>query len=392
MKGTVSLGGHAEIKQIGTGTVAIRPSGGDQIVHLRDVMHVPDAGARYFSVSAMLHKGGQIIFKDNKFTISARGRQIAEGYQEGNLFWIDTSTANLNAIDTSTALDLWHARMAHISHQALKRYHTSVKGITSDFSGTKAQSPCPGCELGKQSRSPFPGSSKHSDRRLQIIHSDLAGPVHIRSIQGSSYIATFIDDFSRHGVVYFLKTKDQCAAAFKKFLAWAENQTSERLLTLHSDRGGEYLSGAIKSILDEKGIEHKLTMPHTPEQNGVAERWNRTIFDKARALIHSAGLSLGFWECAVDTAVHTYNRTPSRVIKWRTPHELWTDGHVPDISYFRIFGCKAYVHTPEDKRRKLDPRSIEMTLVGYEAGSKGYRLWNPKTRSIVLSHDVTCDE
>ena len=392
-KGIVSLGGHAEINQVGTGTVAIRPSGGDKIVHLHNVMHVPDAGARYFSVSALMQKGGQISFRDNGFSISLRGQQIAQGYQEGNLFWIDTSNAALHAIKSAhTSIDLWHARMGHMSYSALKRHADSVKGIALDPSADHNDVPCPGCELGKQSRLPFSESSKRSASRLRIIHSDLAGPMQICSIQGSLYIATFIDDYSRHGVVYFLKSKDQCVLAFKKFLAWAKNQTSNRLLALHSDRGGEYLSGAMRSILDEKGIEHKLTMPHSPQQNGVAERWNRTILDKAHALLHSAGLSLGFWECAVDTAVHTYNRTPSRTIDWRTPHELWTDGHVPDVSYFRVFGCKAYVHTPEDKRKKLDPRSIEMTLVGYESGSKGYRLWNSTTRSIVLSRDVTFDE
>jgi hypothetical protein len=114
--------------------------------------------------------------------------------------------------------------------------------------------------------------------------------------------------------------------------------------------------------------------------------------DKARALLHSAGLSLGFWEYAVGTAVHIYNRTPTRSIGWHTPHEMWTDGHVPDVSYFHVFGCRAYVHTTEDKRKKLDPRSVEMTLIGYEPGSKGYRLWNSNTRSIILSRDVTFDE
>jgi transposase InsO family protein len=355
------------------------------------VMYVPDAGARYFSVSALMHKGGQITFQNHKLSISIQGRQIAEGYQEGNLFWIDASNTAVHAIAAPTSLSLWHERMGHMSRNALKRYSDSVKGITLDPSHDEDASPCPGCALGKQTRSSFPGSNKRSDRRLRIIHSDLAGPMQ-RSIQGSLYMATFIDDYSRHGVVYYLKSKDQCATAFRKFLAWAENQTSERLLTLHSDRGGEYLSGAFRMILDEKGIEHKLTMPHSPQQNGLAERWNRTLLDKARAFLHSAGLSLGFWECAVDTAVHTYNRTPTRSIGWRTPHELWTDGHVPDVSYFRVFGCKAYVHTPEDKRKKLDPRSIEMTLLGYEPGSKGYRLWNPSTRSITLSRDVTFDE
>src|SRR6266852_4030764 len=109
-------------------------------------------------------------------------------------------------------------------------------------------------------------------------------------------------------------------------------------------------------------------------------------------LIHSAGLSLGFWECVVDTAVHTYNRTPTRIIGWCMPHKLWTDEHVLDISYFRVFRSKAYVHIPDAKHKKLDLRSIEMTLVGYEPGSKGYRLWNSTTRSIVLSCDVTFDK
>lgn len=132
-------------------------------------------------------------------------------------------------------------------------------------------------------------------------------------------------------------------------------------------------------------------MPGSPQQNRLAERWNRTILDKMRSMIHSASLSLGFWELAADAAVHIYNRTPSRVIGWRAPHELWAS-RVPDVSYFRVFGCLAYVHVPEGKRQKLDPRSTIMTFVGYEPGSKGYRLWNPTTQTIVLSRDVTFDE
>ena len=349
-KGKVSLGGHAKIDQIGTGTVKIRPLGGDKIVHLQNVMHVPNASARYFSVSSLMQKGGQITFKDRKLTISVRGQQIAQGYQEGNLFWIDTSNTSLHAINTvALSIDLWHERMGHMSSQALKRYKDSVKGIIINPSKSIAHQPCTGCALGKQTQSPFPGSTKRSDHRHRIIHLDLMGPMQPRSIQGSLYITTFIDDYSRHGAVYYLKSKDQCAIAFKRFLAWAENQTSECLLALHSDRGGEYLSREVRSILDLKGIEHKLNIPYSPQQNGLAERWNRTLLNKARAMMHSAGLSFGFWEFAIDTAVHTYNRTPQRSIQWRMPHELWTDGHVLDVSYFRVFGSKAYVHTLEDK-------------------------------------------
>jgi hypothetical protein len=312
---------------------------------------------------------------------------------QGRLFYFDTPGGAVHAHSrASLPIDLWHQRMGHMSPKALIQHKDSVKGITLSDHLDQAHTPCAACELGKQTRLSFPRSSKHAARRLEIIHSDLAGPMQVTSIQGVLYIATFIDDYSRHGVVYFLKSKDQCAAAFKTFLAWAETQTSERLLALHSDCGGEYISRALKSILDEKGIEHKLTMPGSPQQNGVAERWNRTILDKTRSMLHGAGLSLGFWELAVDSAVHIYNRTPARLLGWRTPHELWSAGHTPDVSYFRVFGCKAYVHVPEGKRKKLDPRAIEMTFVGYEPGSKGYRLWNASTRAIVLSRDVTFDE
>ena len=279
-----------------------------------------------------------------------------------------------------------------MSYQALKRYKDAVKGIPLDPSLNLDDSPCTGCELGKQTQSSFLESSKRSDCKLQIVHLDLVGPMQQHSIQGSLYIATFVDDYSRHGVVYYLKSKDQCALAFKKFLAWAKNQTSDHLFALHSDCGGEYLSGEMKAILDNKGIEHRLTMPHTPQQNGLAERWNRTILDKACALIHRAGLSLRFWKYAINTAVHTYNRTPTRTIGWRTPHELWSNGHIPDVSYFCVFGCKAYIHTSEAKLQKLDPRLIKMTLMGYKPGSKGYRLWNTNTRSIVLLCNVTFNE
>jgi hypothetical protein len=213
-----------------------------------------------------------------------------------------------------------------------------------------------------------------------------------KSIQGSSYIAIFVDDHSHHTVVYFLKTKNQFAAALQKFLSWAETQTSDKLRALHSNRGGEYMAANVQDIFSQRGIEHRLTMTGSPQQNGKAERFNRTIMDKAMAMLHTASLPNGFWEYAVSTAVHTYNRTPSRTLKWRTPVEAWKPGKVPDVSYFRVFGCKAYMHVPADKRHKLDAKAIEVMLVGYEPGSKGYQLWDKHTCSVKLSRDVTFDE
>jgi hypothetical protein len=150
-KGTFSLRGHTEITQIGTGTVVICPSESNKIIHLLNVMHIPDAGARYFSVSTLIQKGGQIAFKDRKLTILIQDWQIAQGYQEGNLFYIDTPHTALNTISTvAQPINLWHKHMGHMSSQALKHYKDSVKGIALDPSAIIDQSPCSGCELGKQ--------------------------------------------------------------------------------------------------------------------------------------------------------------------------------------------------------------------------------------------------
>jgi hypothetical protein len=110
------------------------------------------------------------------------------------------------------------------------------------------------------------------------------------------------------------------------------------------------------------------------------------------SMLHGASLSNGFWEYAICAATHTYNRTPSRGLQWHTPHECWDAGHVPDVSYFRVFGCKAYMHIPKDERKKLDEKSIMTTLIGYESGSKGYRLWDKQMCSVKLSRYVTFDE
>jgi hypothetical protein len=181
-RGRVSLGGHAEIDQIGTGDIVVKPLGGNPNIQLtlHDVMHVPDACTHFFSVSALTRKGGKIAFDKAGFTIYVKDRKIATGYMEGNLFYFDTSNPAIHThTDAAKSIDIWHQRMGHMSHNALMRYSESVKGITlsAPIDQDRDQSLCPGCELGKQSRLPFSASPKRSDRRLQIIHSDLCGPM-----------------------------------------------------------------------------------------------------------------------------------------------------------------------------------------------------------------------
>ena len=118
-----------------------------------------------------------------------------------------------------------------------------------------------------------------------------------------------------------------------------------------TDNGGEYLSSAFQNYLKEKGIRHELTMPHSPQQNGVSERMNRTQVESARSMIAHAGLSNIF---LAEAAAYVRNRLPTVALKEReTPYERWY-GRKPDVSHFRVFGCIAYAHVPDCERRKLD--------------------------------------
>jgi len=333
-------------------------------------------------------------FLKDGFEITLNNRLIAIGYLEGHLYWLNTTQVSLNShVKSAPSLHTWHQCMGHMSHTALKSHGPkAVTGLDLDASTMAIPTTCHGCETGKSTHKPFPGSAKITSRILEVIHSDLAGPMQVKSIQGHLYTATFVDDYLCHAVVYCLWLKDQFVVVLQKFLSWAETQTSEKLHALHSNRGGKYMAASVKDILNQRGIEHLLTMPGTPQQNRKAEQFNHTIMDKAMSMLHTAGLSNGFWEHAISMATHIYNCTPICSLKWCTPHEAWNAGHIPDVSYVQVFGCKAYMHVPADKQCKLDAKAILVTFVGYELGSKGYQLWDKNTRSVHLSRDVTFNE
>ena len=129
-----------------------------------------------------------------------------------------------------------------MSHNALKSHASkAVKGLDLACSDMQIPAICHGCETGKSHWKPFPSSDKKTSKILELVHPDLAGPMQTKSLQGSLYTATFIDDYSRQAVVYYLKTKDQFEMALQKFLAWAETQTKDKLCALRSDRSGKYI-------------------------------------------------------------------------------------------------------------------------------------------------------
>ena len=123
-------------------------------------------------------------------------------------------------------------------------------------------------------------------------------------------------------------------------LDW-EVQWEQTVDTLFGPWGGIY-EFCFMELPFRNGIEHQKTVPHTPQQNGRAEHFNRTLLDTSEAMRQHACLPPTFWQDAIETSLHIYNRQPMRRLNWYSPIQLW-NGTKPDVSYFRTFGCQAYV-------------------------------------------------
>jgi hypothetical protein len=203
---------------------------------------------------------------------------------------------------------------------------------------------------------------------------------------------TFIDDASGFSALHFLHSKADAVTALQDLITWAEAQTGYRLRSIRSDQGGEYINQSLHTFLSSRGIEHQTSVLRTPQQSGRAERFNWTILEKSEAMRQHACLPPSFWQDAVETSLHIYNRQPMRQLDWSTPIFKW-NGEKPDVSYFKVFGSQAYVFVPKEERQhKLSAKAEEAIFIGYEKGTKGYKFWSPKRRRVIVSSTATFDE
>lgn len=188
-------------------------------------------------------------------------------------------------------------------------------------------------------RAPFPKVSERVTARSQLIHSDICGLMRVASHGKKQYFATFIDDFSEWCEVRFISQKNHVISEFESFRALVSTQHGKTIKCLQSDNGREYVNQEFDQLLRRHSILRRLTAPYNLEQNGVAERRNRTLMEMARCLLIQLGLPPTFWAEAVNTANYIRNRSPTSKLKGRTPHkELF--GKPPDVSIFRRFGSR----------------------------------------------------
>ena len=187
-----------------------------------------------------------------------------------------------------------------------------------------------------------------------------------------------------------MATKAECFTTFKQYKKWIENLTEKKIKILRTDNGGEYLSKAFMTYLTEHGIIHQTTVPYTPQQNGTAERLNRTLMQTVRSLLEHANLPQEFWAEALQTATYLRNRIPKTSLDNKTPFEVF-HGTKPSLAHIRIFGSTAYAFNPR-YTGKLNNRGTKCIFLGYGTSTKGYRLIDPTSKRIFYSRSVKFDE
>ncbi|KAK4393966.1 Retrovirus-related Pol polyprotein from transposon TNT 1-94 [Sesamum angolense] len=296
-KTNVKLGDNHIVKVEGKGSVAINTKKGTRIIN--DVMYIPNLRTNLFSVGQMMEKGYALHFGGDSCTIydnKDKTLKIAEvRMKEHRCFPIHLQYMGRTAMKAQEDQSwLWHRRLGHFNFQGLKVLHQK-KMMTDLLQIQAVEGACEACLQGKQHKKPFPSrTSWRAKAVLELIHTDVCGPMRTPSHEQNRYFILFIDDYSRMTWVYFMREKSEVFKVFKKFKNLVEKQSGRSIKVLRSDRGKEYNNSEFDKFCEEEGIEHQTTVSYNPQQNGVSERKNRTVMEMARSMLQEKHLPKAF--------------------------------------------------------------------------------------------------
>ncbi|RVW45971.1 Retrovirus-related Pol polyprotein from transposon TNT 1-94 [Vitis vinifera] len=350
-----------------------------------EVLYVPSFPVQLLSVQQLTSTlNCDVLFTSDKVLFQDRitKKTIGEGFQLHGLFYISSDDRLCKGFQASLSStnkhSLWHQRLGHPSESVFNKIHPSLP---------KGTDGCDICHYSKSTRLPFNLSLSKSSEMFELVHSDVWGPFSL-SIDGFKYFVTFIDDFSKVTWVYLLKSKSEVFECFKDFHRLVITHFSAHIKTLRTDNGTEYTSHNMKNYLISHGIVHQTSCVNTPQQNGVAERKNRDLLEKTRAIMMQMNVPKHFWSYGVLTATYLINRLPSRVLDFLCPLEVLQQKK-PDLSHLKVFGCTCFVHLSATQRRdKLDPRAVKCVFLGYSQTQKGYRCYDTTAKRLFVSRDV----
>ncbi len=395
----VRLGDGSASPAIGAGEALFKiesEGAGSVVIKLQRVLLVPDLASSLFSTIAASDNGNQVTFFKGGCEIKAAdGTLVANAKRIGKLFYLKCQPFKLTVEEVAApaaerpSFQLLHQRLGHIHEQRLK---SLLKDGKVQGGNANKLDLCKGCLEGKFTKAPFKvNADRHKTTEpLQLVHTDVCGPMPVQSPGGKRFFVTFIDDWTRAAKIYFLSSKDEVLHHFKVYKAAVEKALGRSIKALRSDGGGEYVGREFVTFMQDNGIAHQRSAPHCPQQNGVAERYNRTVVEMARTMLYHAGHAKGMWAEAVAHAAYILNRLPTAATN-EAPYKRWY-GHQPELQHLRVWGCLGYAQVPDSKRSKLDAKSEPVRFLGFEPGIKAYRVLLLKTNRVATRRDVCFDE
>ncbi|KAK1610745.1 hypothetical protein QYE76_034418 [Lolium multiflorum] len=386
---TMRVGNGSKVNVIAVGTLPLHlPSG--LVLSLNNCYYVPALSMNIISGSCLMQDGYSFKSENNGCSIFMNNIFYGRAPEKNGLFLLDldSSDTHIHNIDAKriklndNSTYMWHCRLGHIGVKRMKKLHTDGLLESLDFESLDR---CEACLMGKMTKTPFSGMMERATDLLEIIHTDVCGPMSVASRGGYRYVLTFTDDLSRYGYIYLMKHKSETFEKFKEFQSEVENQRNKKIKFLRSDRGGEYLSYEFGMHLKKCGILSQLTPPGTPQRNGVSERRNRTLLDMVRSMMSLTDLPLSFWSYALETAAFTLNRAPSKSVE-TTPYELWFNKK-PKLSFLKVWGCEAYVKKLQPD--KLEPKAEKCVFIGYPKETIGYTFYHRSEGKIFVAKNGT---
>ncbi|KAL0544538.1 hypothetical protein IC582_019655 [Cucumis melo] len=319
--GDIVFGDATKIPVKGKGKMLINLKNGKH-EFIANVYNVPNMKNNILSLGQLLEKGYSILMKDYSLLIRDNHDKIIAKVQMAKnrmfLLNIQTNVAKCLKLCLKDPNWIWHLRFGHLNFDSLRLLARKdmVKGLPYVKHPDQL---CEGYLHGKQSRKSFPQeSSSRAKRPVELVHTDLCGLIKPSSFGKNNYFLLFIDAFTRKTWVYFVKEKSEVFDMFKRFKALVEKE-SGYYIALRSDRGGEFTSNEFKTFYTENKIRRSMTVPFTPQQNGVVERKNRTIINMAQNMLKCKKMPKEFWAQVVECAVYLSNRSPTRSLWNKSP-------------------------------------------------------------------------
>jgi transposase InsO family protein len=295
------------------------------VSRLYPVYYIPGISQRLLSLGEFLQQGYFMTGDKNIIALFAPKQNnismALHPHMPGQtIYWLKAQVAPAASLLTMSTIflvdyDLMHRRLGHPSKDVLRQASGNTRNFPKRIIFPIETPICRGCAEGKMPSQSFPPTTSRASKPFEKVHSDLKS-LPVESYHRFKYFVTFYDDYTSMGWIMCLRAKSDTLTAIKQFFALVKTQHNAHIKEFMTDAGGEYKSLEVEKLLKDLGIKTLQSVPHMHQQNGRAERFNRTIMEKAQAMRLDACLPQSWWEFAVLHALHCYNRTPMRRLKW----------------------------------------------------------------------------